>query len=264
VASLVVYCHMVLTATFHNGNPRIGYFADRRFYYVLATWGELALAALFALTACLAAGSLFGDLVVRIRHREGTGGVAADSPGVRLAGGIAGATAAGLAAAALYAVVAAFYFALPVSQPLRWALLPLLPAAAVTAVIAWQTRRRTQIPRGWDTLSAFPLSSVLLTAAGMIMLAAWWHGPLPIALSGWGEVIGRIGGLLVGAGIGCVLTGHLGLRLALAAFLGIVGFFIAGGGDEVLASGYAIAVALWWAHRLSLIARFPAGIAHAR
>jgi hypothetical protein len=259
VASLVLYGHMMFTATVHNGtadSPRYG-------YYVLTVWGELTLAAVFALVAWLAGAALLGAALAQAQQRDGAP-TAAPSP-ARTAGGIALAVTAGLAVAALYAVTAGVYFALPASQPLRWAVVPLLPAAVVGAAIAWTARRPARPPHGWDALLAFPASSVIFGAIGMLLLATWWHGPIPAVLSGAMEPLGRLGAGLVGVGIACALVRHLGLRLVLGSVLAVFGFLIAGaGGDGILAVTYALAVTVWAGYRLCLLLRLPADAAYAR
>jgi hypothetical protein len=254
VASLILYCHMVFTATFHNGTPD----AHRAYYYVLATWGELATAAVFALTACLTAGSMFGAALAGAQRRDGAHPDPAEAPGGRISGGIVLAVTAGLAVAALYGVAAAVYFGLPVSSPLGWAMLPILPAAAVAAVIAWLAGRRPAPPQGWDRLLAFPISSILFTAVGTILLATWWHGTAPAPLVDWTDAIGRLGGILIGAGIGCTLVRHLALRASLGLLVAFFGALTVGvRGTSILAVTYASATALWWAYRLWFLLRLP-------
>jgi len=251
VASLGLYCQMVFGATFHNGTPD----APRYGYYVLAAWGELTLAAVFALITWLAAASLLGVALAQAQHRDGA--PSSEQP-TRIAGGIALAVTAGLAVAALYGVTAGVYFAVPVSDPLRWALLPVLPAAAVAAGIAWTARRPIRSPGGWDAVLAFPVSSVGCTAVGMALLVSWWHGPIPAGLSGVMGPLGRVGGMLIGVGIACALVRHLGLRLVLGLFLAVFGFLMASaGGVGILAVTYAVAVTAWAAYRLWLLLRAP-------
>ena len=121
-ASLALYAHFVLAADFNNGTPArpgVG-------YYVLASWGELAVAALLAMICCLQAASLFAVLLDR--HRVLTPAPPAPS---RVTAGVGLAVAAGLATAGLYAVTAAVFFNQPISFLARWALLPILPTAGL-------------------------------------------------------------------------------------------------------------------------------------
>jgi hypothetical protein len=252
LASLALYCHMVFSASFYNGTPD-----DQRYgYYVLASWGELSVAAVFALLSWLAAAPLLGITLAQAHRRDSTAPAASVTDLARGAGGIVLAVAAGLAVCAMYAVAAGVFFGVPVSQPLRWALLPLLPTAAVAGGIAWLARRPRRAPRGWDSLLAFPISSVAFTTVGMVLLAMWWHGPVPAVLSGWIQVLGRAGGMLIGVGIACALVRHLGLRVVLGVFLALFGLIV-GRGTGILAVTYAVAVFVWAAYRLWVLIRPP-------
>ena len=262
IASLLLFCHMVFTATFHNGTPA----AQRYGYYVLASWGELTTSAVFALTASLAAGSLLGTLLAQAMHHDGAPAPDAMETPSRVAGGILLAVATGLSVAALYGIATAVYFGVPVSGPLGWALWPILPTAALACGLAWLAGRRPVTPpQGWDTMLRFPISSVALTALGTILLTSWWHGPLPDAVAGWSETIGRAGGVLIGVGVASTLVRHWALRTGLGAFLALIGFLIVGnGGIRIIAVVYTTAVTLWWAYRLFLLRRLttPAHAAH--
>jgi hypothetical protein len=259
LASLALYCHMVFTASFNNGTPR-----DQGYgYYVLASWGELTIAAVFALLSWLAAAPLLGITLAQAHRRDSPAPAAPVTDLARGAGGIVLAVAAGLAVCAMYAVAAGVYFGVPVSQPLRWALLPLLPTVVVAGGIAWLARRPRRVPRGWDTLLAFPISSVAFTTVGMVLLAIWWHGPIPAVLSGWIQLLGRAGGMLIGVGIACALVRHLGLRVLLGVFLALFGLIV-GRGTGILAVSYAVAVTVWAAYRLWILMRSPTAAAHDR
>ena len=120
--------------------------------------------------------------------------------------------------------------------------------------IAWLARRPLRTPRGWDALLVFPISSVAFTTVGMVLLSAWWTGPVPAVLSGWIDVLGRAGGMLIGVGIACALVRHLGLRVVLALFLAVFGLIV-GRGTGILAVTYAVAVTVWAAYRLWVLAR---------
>jgi hypothetical protein len=248
VASLLLYGHFVATASFHNCTPD----APRPFYYVLATWGELALAALLGLITCLAGASLFAPLMrsPSIPDRADTGGVEG-----QIAAGIGVAAAAGMAVAALYGVTAAVLFAQPITEALRWALLPILPTAACAAVLAVLARRRPTPPQGWDAFLAFPAGSVGAATLGALAVALWWQGPIPAWLSGWAGTLGRAGGVLIGVAAACALVRHPIGRLVLGVLLGFVALLLAGSGLDILAVLYALAASVWWAYRTWLFTR---------
>lgn len=240
--SLLLYAHFVFSAEFNNGRPT----ALGPYYYVLASWGELTVAATLALVTCLQAAALIAALLpsrpTEVTQPE-TGRGATISPGIGVA------VAGGLAIASLYAVTAAMYFAQPVSRLLQWAVAPLLPTvacAAVLAVVAW--RRRTP-ERGWDAFLAFPLSSSVAAAAGTFGVSGWWHGHLPDVFNGWESTLGYVGGLLVGVALACAVTRHLLARIVLAALLGFFCMIISRSGPGIVAIIYAVAVAVWWAYR---------------
>jgi hypothetical protein len=247
VSSLLLYGHMLATAEFRNGSPSSG-FRDP-YYYVIATWGELATAALFALIACLAAGCLFGTALHQMRPPQP--GRSPAGAGQGISDGIWLAVAAGMAVAALYAIAAALYFAVPLSGPLRWALLPILPTAVVAAGLGWLIRGRQHPPQGWDAVLAFPISSILCAAAGTLILATWWSQLLVDA-----DIVGRAGGVLIGVAMALALVRHPGLRAGLAVFLGFFGFLAVGSrATGILAVIYAITATLWWAQRLWIVTR---------
>jgi hypothetical protein len=112
----------------------------------------------------------------------------------QIAAGIGLAAAAGVAVAALYGVTAAVFFAQPITEALRWALLPILPITACAAVLAVLTRHRRTPPQGWDAFLAFPAGSVVACTLGALAVAVWWQGPIPAWLSGWAGTLGRAGG----------------------------------------------------------------------
>jgi len=251
MASLAVYAHFMTAATFNNGTPT----RQSAHYYVLASWGELATAALFALVACLTAGSLFGvALTYADRHHHKP-----SRAGERIAGGIALAATAGVAIAGLYAVVAAVTFGQSVAGPLRWALLPILPMAVCAAGVAWLAGRRSVAPgQGWDAFLAFPVSSVIIAGLGTVLVAYWAQSPIPPGWAGWADTVGRLGGLLIGVGVACTLVRPVLLRLVLAAPLAVFGIVVVGPGSTgILAVVYAIAATLWWGQRLWSLIRTP-------
>jgi hypothetical protein len=257
LASLLLYGHFVFTASFHNGTPD----APRPFYYVLATWGELALAGLFALITCLAGASLFAPLLQPV---SAPGRAATGRAQGQIAAGIGAAAAAGVAVAALYGVTAAVYFAQPISTGLRWALLPILPTAACAAVLAVLARRRPTPPQGWDAFLAFPAGSVLAATLGALAVALWWQGPIPAWLSGWGGTVGRVGGVLIGVAAACALVRHPIGRVVLGMLLGFVALLLGGSGLDILAVLYALAAATWWGYRTWLLTRTVSGPAEPR
>jgi len=109
--SLALYAHFAFSAEFENGTPSL----HDRYYYVLASWGELTVAGTLALLACLHAAVLIAVALPGWPGRETQQTlVGSISPGVIIA------VAAGIAAGSVYAVTAAVYFAQPVGALLNW------------------------------------------------------------------------------------------------------------------------------------------------
>jgi hypothetical protein len=249
VASLALYAHFVLAADFNNGTPA----RPGAGYYVLASRGELAVAAVLAAICFLQAASLFAALLDQ--HRGLTPGQQA---GGRITAGLGLAVAAGLATAGLYAVTAAVFFNQPISELLRWAVLPSLPiaaAAAGVAVLVWH-RRSTPVG-GWDGFLTFPASSMAAAATGIVAVSLWWHGGLPWWMNGWVGGVGLAGGLLIGVATACALVRHPAARLTLSLALGLFTTIISRSGPDILAVIYAIAVACWWGRHAWLLLRIP-------
>lgn len=246
VLSLALYAHFLFGADFYNGTPQ----TRTPFYHVLASWGQLSVAATLALLACLQAAALIGAVLY-----EGGGARASQRRVGAISTGIGGAVMAGVAVAGLYAVTAAVFFALPVSRLLRWSVAPLVPVVvcgAVLAVLAW----RRQPPRGdWDGFLAFPLSSSVPAAVGIFGVAGWWHGHLPGWFVGWESVVGYVGGLLVGVALACTLARRLVLRIGLTLLLGFFCMIVSRSGPQILAVIYALAAATWWGQRAWALVR---------
>ncbi|WP_428962263.1 Hsp70 family protein [Micromonospora fluostatini] len=214
--------------------------------WVEPSWGQLAMASVFAVIACLSAGTLLGSLAAT--HGGAMPGGRASTVSV----GILSAMSMGTAIAALYAVVAAQYLQMPVGPFLRWSLLPVAPVAvlalvaAVVAARAWRTP-----PGGWSALLSFPTVSVLTAGVGMGLVQysatadRWPHMIL------WIDLAGRLGGLLIGIGAITALIRPWVLRLIMGAPLAVTTAAITSHRTiGILAGIYATAVTAWWIYRL--------------
>jgi hypothetical protein len=248
LASLSLYAHFVLSADYHNGTPTYPGYG----YYVLALWGQLAVAGVLAMITFLQGAALFAAL---LDQHTTTG---AKPAGSRISGGIGLAIAAGLATVSLYGISAAVLFAYPITGLLRWSLLPSLPvaaAAAAVAVLAW--RRRATPAGGWDHFLTFPASSMILATAGILAVGLWWHVGMPWWLNGWDSSIGLAGGLLVGVAIAFTLVRHPAARLALIVPIGFFAMILSRKGPGIPAVMWAIAVACWWGWHAWALIRTP-------
>ncbi|GGL92873.1 Hsp70 family protein [Micromonospora yangpuensis] len=214
------------------------------------SWGQLAMASVFAVIACLSAGTLLGSLAATHGTPAGQAAPPGRAPAVSL--GILSAMSLGTAIAALYAVVAAQYLQMQIGPFLRWALLPILPvavlalAAAVVAARQWRTP-----PGGWSALLLFPVGSVLAagTGMGLVQYSATADRWPDMVL--WIDLAGRAGGLLIGVGAVTALTRPWILRLVIGAPLAVITAAIASPNTiGILAGIYATAVTTWWIYRL--------------
>ncbi|MFI2663415.1 Hsp70 family protein [Micromonospora carbonacea] len=246
-ASLAMISQMLLTIDWRGVYPN---------EWALPSWGQLAMASVFAVIACLSAGTLLGALAAAHSAEHAT-----RSPGGTVSLGILSAVSLGMGLASLYAVVAAQYLGMPVGPFLRWALLPVTPivglalVAAILAALQWRTPSG-----GWSALLSFPTGSVLAAAIGMglvqySMTADRWPDMVLFI-----EVAGRVGGLLIGIGAVMALIRPWLLRLVIGAPLAVITAAITSYRMlGVLAGIYATAVAMWWVYRLwTRLVRTPA------
>lgn len=240
VLSLALYAHFVFSADFEHGTPSL----HDRYYYVLASWGELTGAGTLALLVCLHAAVLMAVALPGWPGRERQQTLAGViSPGVIVA------AIAGVAAGSLYAVTAAVYFAQPVGALLNWGLLPLLPTALCAILLAAVAWRRATPRAGWEAFLAFPLTSSVTASLGILTVSAWWTARFPAWAQGWDNLVGYLGGLLVGAAVAGTVTSHRIARILLTLLLGFLGAILSRSGPGILAVSYALTVPLWWAYR---------------
>jgi hypothetical protein len=245
--SLVLYTHFAFSATFNNGTPD----TPRPGYYVLAAWGELTTACALAVVAVL---QTVPVLVMHLDSRLASEGQ--ESPaGLRTAGCLAAAAAAGIALTSLYAITAAIYMAYPVARLLTWAVLPILPLILCVFAFAVFAAQRRLATDGPQPPLIFPISSVLTAAAGTAAVTAWWHTGLPAWANGWwGETIGYLGGFLLGVGIACAVTRHPVARIIATLTLSPFLLLISRSGPDIPALLFAVALAISCARRVIEVA----------
>ncbi|WP_441173153.1 Hsp70 family protein [Micromonospora palomenae] len=212
----------------------------------MLNWGELAMAAVFALIACLGAGTVIASAIAARNAADHS------PPGVQTGTGILAAASMGSGIAGMYAVVGSLYIETAVGPFLRWALLPIAPIIAVAAMMALVAARQWRTPRGgWSQLLAFPTSSVLTAAAGMLCIqysltAARWPDMILFI-----DITGRLGGLLLGAGTIMAIVRQPLLRLILGAPMAVItAALVSPRATGILGVIYAIAVAVWWIRQL--------------
>ncbi|MBM7079315.1 Hsp70 family protein [Micromonospora sp. MMS20-R1-14] len=239
LASLALLWQALLTAERNN--------TLSAYYYVLFNLGELTMAAVFALVACIAAGTILGSLIAA---RSPTPELRTEGGKVSI--GILAGVSLGVAIAALYAVVISQYFGLPLRGFLTWALWPIAPTAVLAVVMAIIAARQWRTPSGgWSTLLATPTGSVVTAAVGMGLIQyartadRWPH------LVVWLDLTARIGGLLLGIGTVMALVTPLIFRIVLAAPIAVISAaIVTGQSTGILGVSYAIAITVWWAARV--------------
>ncbi|MEU1840242.1 Hsp70 family protein [Micromonospora chersina] len=213
--------------------------------WALLNWGELAVAAVFAVIASLGAGTVLASTIAARTNP-------AVSPGSQTGTGILASASLGVAVSGMYAVVGSLYIGDPAGGFLRWALLPITPIVAAAAVTALVAARQWRIPQGgWSQLLAFPTGSVVTAGLGMILIQysltadRWPHMVL------WIDLASRLGGLLLGVGTVMAVVSQPILRLILGAPLAVITAALVGWpASGILGAIYAIAVAAWWLRQL--------------
>ncbi|TDC37671.1 Hsp70 family protein [Micromonospora sp. 15K316] len=216
-------------------------------YWVDLNWGEFTMAAVFALLACLAAGTVLGSLIAARSPTPGT-----RTEGGRVSTGILAAVSLGAAIAGLYAVVSSQFFSQPLDRFLSWALWPIMPIVVLAVAMAIVAARQWRAPHGgWSALLAAPTGSIVTAALGMLLvqysLTAYRWPDTALLI----DVAGRLGGLLIGVGVVMALVQPLMFRLVLSAPLVVISAAIVGPRSTgILGVIYALAVAVWWAARL--------------
>ncbi|GAA4475452.1 hypothetical protein GCM10023170_098620 [Phytohabitans houttuyneae] len=213
---------------------------------LVLTWGQLGVASLLALLACLCGAAVLGAVL------PANAGLprAASSDAVRMGGGLVVAAVLGWCVAALYGVGASVYLAAPLGSFLRWAMLCTLPLALVAACTGVVAAVRGRSPAvGWHNWLRFPILSVVPAAVGMLLLAVVYG--YMAADTGPADTVQRTGGFLIGVGAGLALVGPLVYRLVVvpplaAVTMAIVDIHTSG----ILAAIYAAAVTCWWLQRL--------------
>ncbi len=253
VASLVLVLHFVFSA--EPGSNRSRGFGDP-YAYILANWGELAMAATFALVTALMAATLIASALPPER------GLLASDPGEpaqQIGTGLLAAAAAGLAAAGMYAVGASIFFDLSTGPFLRWALLPILPLAAAAAVTAVLAARWGRIPReGWHAWLNFPIASVLFAGAGMLLVQISMTAKAYPSHALANGLLGRFGALLLGVGAALALVRSARFRIIVAAPLAtFTAAIVSCPATGLLGVIYIAAATVWWLRQIWRLLRVP-------
>ena len=223
-------------------------------FTVIVNWGELAMASMLILIACLCAATLLASLLPLAASPHASAGSGAGQMG----SGLLVAVALGTSLAGVYALGGALLFEAPIEPFLRWALLPLVPLVMVVVTVALLAARWGRRPsQGWHSWLRFPIGSVIPAATGMLIVDYMVsHNSINPLLSG---PLTRLGGLLVGVGAALALARQPLFRLVLALPLSVVTAGITGiGTTGVLAVMYILAVTVWWLQRLWQLWQRPA------
>jgi hypothetical protein len=256
LASLALASHFVLTAEPYSQSGRLFGPAG----VVVANWGELALAAAFAVVACLTAATLIASSLGQYEPVPKRSDPAADRG--QIGTGLLAAVALGVSIAGLYAVGASAYFGVPTGPFLRWALLPVLPIAAAAVVTAVLASRWGKAPAaGWHGWLNFPAGSVACAAVGMVLVQMSMAALVPPWLPVGGGLAGRAGGLLLGIGVALVVAARPLHRVILAAPLAVfAAAIVSWPATGVLGVIYIAAATVWWLRRVWHLVRGPGAL----
>ncbi|WBB91516.1 Hsp70 family protein [Verrucosispora sp. WMMC514] len=237
-ASLALVSHALLTAEWNSGLLRPWAFMN---------WGEVAMASVFAVIACLAAGTVLGS---SLATRTDSG--VPLSPAAQVATGILTSAWLGVAVVGMYAVVGSQYIGTELGAFLRWTLVPVVPILLVAMVLALIAFRQWRTPRGgWSEFLAFPVSSTLTATVGMILVQ--WSLPATYSpgMEVWLGLGSRLGGLLIGFGVITALVSGWWLRLVMGVPFAILTATLVGRYNTGTVAGlYVVAVTVWWLARL--------------
>jgi hypothetical protein len=227
--------------------------------YLLANWGELALAAAFALVASLACAVVIAGLLPLrdpLSRPDTELGY-----GQQLGAGLLAACGVGLSAAGLYGIFGAVATHWSTAPFLRWALLPILPLAAAAALTAWLATRWGRVPAGsWHDWLDFPVGSAFVAAVGMVLVQEALTVPRYPADEPVIDLVGRLGGILIALATVMVLVRRWRYRLIVAAPLAVVeAGIVAASSTGILAVVYIAAATGWWLRRAWQLANHPRG-----
>jgi hypothetical protein len=258
---LPVLASFLLFVQFFTTVTRGGTTTDNlRTGYLIANWGELALAALFVLLGLLDSATVIASSIPpRDPLTPPPAGRRFDSQQIGTA--ILAATAVGFAVAALYAALAAIRVAAPIGPFLRWTLVPLLPVGALLAGAAGLATRLGRVPAGgWHRWLRSPIGSILLATLGMLLIQLGLTLPITQAQEPAANLVVVAGGLVFGVAFGWVLASRTVYRLIVAVPAALVTAVVASAATTtILAVGYLAVVAFWWARRVWDLASRPAG-----
>ncbi|WBB93427.1 Hsp70 family protein [Verrucosispora sp. WMMC514] len=237
-ASLALVSHALFTPTWHGGLMR---------EWAFMNWGEVAMASVFAVIACLAAGTVLGSTLAA-RTDSGV----PLSAGAQVATGILTSAWLGVAVVGMYAVVGSQYIGTELGAFLRWTLVPVVPMLVVAMVLALIAFRQWRTPKGgWSDFLAFPVTSVVTAAVGMMLVQ--WSLPATYApgMEVWLGVGQRVGGVLIGVGVITALVSGWWLRLVMGVPFAILTATLVGRYNTGTVAGlYIVAATVWWLGRL--------------
>jgi hypothetical protein len=256
VASLVLAFQFLWTADLHRVAAGIGY---DPYAYLLANWGELALAGLFALVTCLMMATVIASAIPPVDPLDQPGSPA--GPTQQIGTALLAACGVGLVVACVYAVIVAAMRHWSNAPFLRWAVLPLLPLVAVIAVTAALATRYGRIPvGGWHGWLDFPPGSAAATLVGMLLVQEGLSASRFASQETSFNLVTRAGAVLLALGVAMVAVRRWRYRLILGAPLAVLAAaVVAPSTTGVLAVLYVAVVTGWWARRAWQLAHHPQG-----
>lgn len=247
LAAIVLALHGLITADRYDDTTTF-----QPVGFLVTNWGQYAMAALFLLTTCLATGVVLAASTTRSPGTPSGRAIAASLPP---------AAAAGLTIAGTYATIVAAYFDVPPGPLLKWALLPVLPAAVAASIIGLLAGRNPTIPApSWLRWLRPPVPPLITAALGMTAVQLSM-APL-VAMPEIVEILAaRLGAAAIGVAAVLTLLTNPRHRLLAAPLAGMLcAAVISWSTTGLIGIAYVTAVTAWWwlrAARVLLAIRQP-------
>jgi hypothetical protein len=238
-ASLLMFAQAVSTGeAYHTGSIAA---------YLLFNFGELALAAAYAVVAATSVGVAYLHTTPDRAANPGTS-AAPVVAGSRVVAVLATVAATGTVFAAGYALLAAQVYPWPARPFLRWALAAAVPVAVLVVGCGLRLRRAGFTAAYRQLL--MPAAPLLLAAVGMLAVQSQPPtGPATADTLTHLTGVGSGGSLLLGVAAGWMLADRLAVRIVAAVPLAGVSLVLSADSPGILAAVVVAAMVSWWMRR---------------